>query len=332
MTVAVASTERGVANIDWKALPVGQLLNAVPDVRARGRSIVWLGEQAGEERSLVGGKAANLCRLASEHPVPPGFCLTSVAFARAVSGGAHEFGESSSAWLPRELRKEILHAYRRLAEHCGVAAPGVAVRSSALDEDGAGASFAGQHETYLNVVGGDAVADAIARCWASAFSARAREYRRRHGLALEEVRIAVLVQELIHADVSAVIFSANPVTGNRGEVMINASWGLGESIVGGTVTPDTYLVSKADMRNVARRIAEKGRMTVIASGGTKEVEVPRFLRAQPALRENQVLEMAHLAMTLEKRMGHPVDVECAYQAGRLYLLQCRPITTLAGSR
>jgi phosphoenolpyruvate synthase/pyruvate phosphate dikinase len=332
MTVAIASVVPDVVHSDWKAPAVGQRAHAIPNVRARERSIVWLGEQACEECALVGGKAANLCRLASEHPVPPGFCLTSVAFDRAVSGGVHEFEESSAASFPPGLREEIIHAYRLLAERCGVAAPSVAVRSSALDEDGAGASFAGQHETYLNVVGGEAVADAIARCWASAFSARARQYRRRHGLALEGFRIAVLVQQLIRADVSAVIFSANPVTGDRAEVMINASWGLGESIVGGTVTPDTYLVSKADMRNVSRRIAEKGRMTVIASGGTREVEVPRFLRGQPALRENQVMEMAHLAMTLETRMGHPVDVECAYQAGRVYLLQCRPITTLAGSQ
>jgi len=332
MTVAVASVVPDVAYSDWKALAVGQLVHAMPNVRARGRSIVWLGEQGCEEGALVGGKAANLCRLASEHPVPPGFCLTSVAFDRAAAGSVDGAEKSSGAPFPPELREEIIHAYRLLAERCGVAAPSVAVRSSALDEDGAGASFAGQHETYLNVVGGEAVADAIARCWASAFSARARQYRRRHGLELEGVRIAVLVQELIRADVSAVIFSANPVTGNRGEVMINASWGLGESFVGGTVTPDTYLVSKADMRNVSRRIAEKGRMTVIATSGTREVEVPRFLRAQPALREDQVMEMAHLAMTLEKRMGHPVDVECAYQAGRLFLLQCRPITTLAGSR
>lgn len=332
MTVAVASVVPDVVCADWTTQVAGQLAHAMPNVGARGRSIVWLGEQACEECALVGGKAANLCRLASEHAVPSGFCLTSVAFDRAVAGRVRTSDESSAASLPRELREEIIHAYRRLAERCGVVAPSVAVRSSALDEDGAGASFAGQHETYLNVVGGGAVADAVARCWASAFSARARQYRRRHGLDVEGVRIAVLVQQLIRADVSAVIFSANPVTGNRGEVMINASWGLGESIVGGTVTPDTYLVRKADMRMASRRIAEKGRMTVIASGGTQEVEVPRVLRTQPALREDHVTEMARLAMTLEMRMGHPVDVECAYQAGRLYLLQCRPITTLAGSQ
>ncbi len=332
MTVAVTSTSAGVADTDWQAAAAGQRGCAMAASGAHGRSIVWLGERACEDCALVGGKAANLCRLASEHVVPPGFCLTSDAFGPAAAGAVSGATGWSASSLPREVRRDITHAYRVLAERCEVTAPSVAVRSSALDEDGAGASFAGQHETYLNVVGADAVADAIARCWASVFSTRAREYRRRHGLDLDGVRLAVLVQQLIRADVSAVVFSANPVTGNRGEAMINASWGLGESIVGGTVTPDTYVVRTGDARVVSRHIAEKERMTVTAPGGTQEVAVPRFLRTQPALREDQLIEMARLAMTLERTMGHPVDVECAYQAGRLYLLQCRPITTLAGSR
>lgn len=330
--MAVPSVDPGVARADWTGTITGHQRHTVPRGARQGRSIVWLGEQGCEECALVGGKAATLCRLASEHLVPPGFCLTSVAFERAVRSGVHGPASLSAAPIPRELRAEIVHAYHLLAARCKVAAPSVAVRSSALDEDGAGASFAGQHETYLNVVGAEAVTDAAARCWASAFSARARDYRRRHGLALEGVRIAVLVQQLIRADVSAVAFSANPVTGNLAEATINASWGLGESVVGGTVTPDTYRVRKADLRLVSRHIAEKGRMTVIAPDGTQEVEVPRFLRTRPALQDDQVMEMTRLATALEQTMGHPVDVECAYQAGRLYLLQCRPITTLTGVR
>lgn len=332
MTIAVASIHPGSAHANWKGSAIGTLDRAVPRFATRGRSIVWLGDQACEEVALVGGKAANLSRLAAGYPVPPGFCLTSVAFDRAV-GRVFLVGEDpSAASLPPELYGELSHAYRKLGERCGVDAPSVAVRSSALDEDGAGASFAGQHETYLNVVGAAAVAEAVARCWASAHSSRALQYRRQHGLALDGFRIAVLIQQLVHADVSSVMFSANPVTGNRDEVMINASWGLGESIVGGTVTPDTYVVRKADMATVSRGIAEKRRMTVIVSHGTREVAVPRFLRVQPTLTEAQVMEMARLGMTLERSMGHPVDVECAYHARELYLLQCRPITTLAASR
>jgi phosphoenolpyruvate synthase/pyruvate phosphate dikinase len=133
---------------------------------------------------------------------------------------------------------------------------------------------------------------------------------------------------LVAADVAAVVFSANPVTGDRDEVMINASWGLGESIVGGTVTPDTFIVRKSDLAVVGRIIAEKQRMTVSAPGGTHEVDVPRFLRNTASLSDEQVIEIAELTLTLEGTMKYPVDVECAYAGGDLYLLQCRPITTL----
>jgi pyruvate,water dikinase len=255
--------------------------------------------------------------------------LTADAYDHALTTGLVTDEEAAPASLPPELYEELVRAYRGLGERCGLDAPSVAVRSSALDEDGAGASFAGQHDTYLNVVGAEAVAEAVVRCWTSVRSPRALEYRRRQGLALDGIRIAVLVQQLVPADVSAVMFSANPVTASRDEIMINASWGLGESIVGGTVTPDTYVVRKAGITIVSRQIAEKRQMTVTVPGGTREVDVPRFLRAQPTLKDDQVAEMARLGVTLERRMGHPVDVECAWHAGQLYVLQCRPITTFA---
>lgn len=296
------------------------------------QSIAWLGHGECHDCVLLGGKASNLCHLAAEHRVPPGFCLTAVAFDHALSTGLVAGESAPPASLPSELCDELVQAYRRLGERCGVDTPSVAVRSSALEEDGAGASFAGQHETYLNVVGAEALAEAVARCWTSVHSPRALEYRRQQGLALDGIRIAVLVQQLVPADVSAVMFSANPVTGSRDEIMINASWGLGESIVGGTVTPDTYVVRKADITIVSRQIAEKRLMTVMVPGGTREVDVPRFLRAQPTLKDDQAAEMARLGVALERRMGHSVDVECAWHAGQLYVLQCRPITAFAGSR
>ena len=293
-------------------------------------SVAWLGRGECHDCALLGGKASNLCHLAAEHRVPPGFCLTADAYDHALTTGLAADEGSAPTPLPPELFEELVRAYRELGDRCGLDAPSVAVRSSALDEDGAGASFAGQHETYLNIVGVAAVEEAVARCWASVRSLRALEYRRRQGLPLDGVRIAVLVQQLIPADVSSVVFTANPVTGSRDEVVINASWGLGESIVGGTVTPDTYVVRKADMAVASRQIAEKRQMTVSVPGGTREVDVPRFLRSQPTLRDDQAVEMARLGVTLEGRMGHPVDMECAHHGGRLYLLQCRPITTLAG--
>jgi len=187
---------------------------------------------------------------------------------------------------------------------------------------------AGQHETYLNIVGAEAIIQAVIRCWESARSEHALHYRRQQGLSVAHPQIAVFVQQLVAADVAAVLFSANPITGNLDELIINASWGLGESIVSGTVTPDAFIVRKSDLAIVQRVIADKQRMTISAPGGTREADVPRFLRNTSSLNDEQVIEMAKLALTLEATMGHPVDVECAYAEGELYLLQCRPITTL----
>jgi pyruvate, water dikinase len=277
-------------------------------------NLLWLGDPKSFDAALVGGKAANLSRLARMyHRVPDGFSLPVT-----VMDEAH----------PLDLREEITCAISDLIACHGLPDFIAAVRSSAVDEDGATASFAGQYETYLNVVGADAIIQAVIRCWESARSEHAVHYRRQQGLSVAHPQIAVLVQQLVASDVSAIIFSANPVTGNHDEIMINASWGLGESIVGGTVTPDTFIVRKSDVAIVQRVIADKQCMTVSAPGGTHEVEVPRFLRNTSSLNDEQVIEMAKLALTLEVTMEHPVDVECAYTGSELYLLQCRPITTL----
>jgi pyruvate,water dikinase len=277
-------------------------------------NLLWLGDPKSFDAGLVGGKAANLSRLARlYHRVPDGFSLPAT-----VMDEAHPF----------DLRDEITAAISDLMNCHRLPDFIAAVRSSAVDEDGATASFAGQHETYLNIVGAEAILQAVIRCWESARSEHALDYRRQQGLSVERPQIAVLVQQLVAADVAAVVFSANPITGNRDEVMINASWGLGESIVGGTVTPDTFLVRKSDVAVVQRVIADKQRMTVSVPGGTHEVDVPRFLRKAASLNDEQVIEMAKLAQTLETTLEYPVDVECAYAGGELYLLQCRPITTL----
>jgi pyruvate, water dikinase len=277
-------------------------------------NLLWLGDPKSFDPSLVGGKAANLSRLARMyHRVPDGFSLPVTVMDEVY---------------PLDLRNEITAAISDLAACHRLPEFIAAVRSSAVDEDGATASFAGQHETSLNIAGADAILQAVTRCWESARSEQALHYRRQQGLSVERPQIAVLVQQLVASDVSAVIFSANPITSNRDEIMINASWGLGESIVGGTVTPDTFIVRKSDLAVLQRIIADKQCMTVSAPGGTHEVDVPRFLRKTSSLNDEQAIEMAKLALTLEATMAYPVDVECAYAGGELYLLQCRPITTL----
>jgi phosphoenolpyruvate synthase/pyruvate phosphate dikinase len=140
--------------------------------------------------------------------------------------------------------------------------------------------------------------------------------------------MAVLVQQLVVADVAAVVFTADPITGDRDQVVINTSWGLGESIVSGAVTPDTFVVRKADLAVTVRDVGSKEQMTVLGLTGTRTVPVPRLMRGQPSLSEDRLLAVANLGLTLERRMGRPMDVECAYSGETLYLLQCRPITTV----
>jgi pyruvate, water dikinase len=275
--------------------------------------VLWLGDPAASDPALTGGKAANLSRLAAAHRVPAAFVL-------AIPGTE----------LDRSARATLTEAYARLGQLTGTADPAVAVRSSAVDEDGADASFAGQHDTYLNVRGAEQVWWAVSRCVASFGAERVREYRRASDLPDAPARVAVLVQWLVPADVSGVAFSANPVTGARDEVVLNASWGLGESIVGGTVTPDAWVLHRApaglSVRD--RAVADKRRMTVAVEGGTREVPVPGLLARTATLDDACARDAARLAVALEASMGHPVDIELAWAGDELFLLQCRPITTL----
>ena len=283
-------------------------------------NIIWLEQPICQELQRVGGKVANLSRLAADYRVPPGFCLTTAAY------GA--WAEAGSGDWPAELVRELNASYAKMAEQCEAESLQVAVRSSAIDEDGQSASFAGQYETYLNIGRVEAVIDAVTRCWASTRSEQVLEYRRQNDLPVDNVQIAVLVQQMVPADIAGVAFSANPVNKNRDEVVINTSWGLGESVVSGTVSPDTYVVSKGDLQVLEREIAEKEKMTVAHPEGTREVDVPRFMRSQSTLDDVKATEIAQLARVLEEQMGWPVDIECAYHGEILYLLQCRPITTL----
>jgi len=277
-------------------------------------NVHWLGDDDCHHEAAVGGKAASLSRLATLHTVPPGFAIS------AMPAAEHTMAEA--------LLSAIERAYRGLGERCGATHPAVAVRSSALDEDGSDASFAGQHDTYLNIRGVDALLDAVRRCILSASSSGALAYRRQRGLPVDNVQMAVLVQQLVPSDVSAIVFSANPISGSRDEVMINSNWGLGESIVGGSATPDTFVVRKQGLEVSWRDIARKDRMTVMTETGTADADVPEALQSVSSLDDGQILEMARLAIMLEDTVGHAVDVECAIARSTLYLLQCRPITTL----
>ena len=292
-----------------------RILTALRTDDAEGVEVLRLDDPRAADAALTGGKAANLARLAAGFRVPPGFVVSIPA-----------------ATLERDARGAITAAYRALGAACGTPEPPVAVRSSAVDEDGREASFAGQHDTYLNVSGAEQVWWAISRCLQSFGAARALAYRRAAGLPATPGRVAVLVQALVAADASGVAFSANPVTGARDEVVVNAAWGLGESVVSGTVTPDEIVVGRDGLAVRAHTVADKRRMTVAIPGGTREVPVPGRLARMPAVDAAQAIAAAELALALEREMGWPVDVELAWAGTELFLLQCRPITTLSNDR
>ncbi|WP_303800563.1 phosphoenolpyruvate synthase [Alicyclobacillus macrosporangiidus] len=296
----------------------------------------------------VGGKGANLGVLTrADFPVPPGFCVTTAAY-EAFLGQSEEM----DAWFERlaRLRPEDVEAIRAAAE--GVRAhllslpvpSGVeeaitaawtrlgeerayAVRSSATAEDLPGASFAGQQDTLLNVRGREALLDAVRRCWVSLFTDRAIAYRAKNGFDHRSVRLAVVVQEMVFPEVSGILFTADPVTGNRRIVSIDASHGLGEALVSGRVTADLYQVR--DGRILERRIARK---TVAAwgrpEGGTVLQEVPEDLQTAQALPDERILELAELGRRIERHYGAPQDIEWCYADGRFFIVQSRPITTL----
>lgn len=286
--------------------------------------VLPLGDPRAADARHVGPKAAHLSGLAASCPVPEGFCLTADAYRHAaVSGGLTAMGG-----LVGELGDAVRAAYATLVGDASPPPP-VAVRSSALDEDGPTASFAGQHETILDVVGIDAVLAAIERTWASLHAPAALAYRRTHGLPLDGLALAVLVQRLVPADRSGVAFSVDPVSGRSDRIVVNASWGLGESMVNGTVTPDTWHLDKVTLEVVEERIGSKERMTIADGDGAREVAVPAFLRERPSLDAALRDQVAALARRLEAEKGWPVDLEFACAGERLFLLQCRPVTAHA---
>jgi rifampicin phosphotransferase len=297
--------------------------------------------------AVVGGKGANLARLASvKFPVPGGFLLTTYAYKAFVAEAGlgdwiidqihstrtddPDALEATSARirmrfrqteLPATMAEEIRHGYARLGQ------PPVAVRSSATAEDLPDMSFAGQQDTYLNIVGEATLLQAVRECWSSLWTARAIGYRSRNAIDHKEVALAVVVQEMVQSDVSGVLFTANPLSGRRHETVIDATLGLGEALVGGLVEPDHYVVEMASRRILEKRLGAKA--TVIRGvdgGGTYTESVDGA--GQQALPDAAIQELSDLGRKVADFYGDPQDIEWAYADGRLYLLQARPITSL----
>ena len=301
---------------------------------------------------VVGGKGASLSLLArAGFRVPPGFHVTTGAYLDFLDGdglrdrvlAALSLVDVSDAGTLEAAAARIsaLFAGQPVPASTAAAVAGayaslgdddvpVAVRSSATVEDLPGMSAAGQHDTYLNVRGEAAVVDAVRRCWASLWSARAIGYRAGRGISPGDVSIAVVVQRLVPAEAAGVMFTIDPVSGARDQVVVSANWGLGESVVAGDVTPDVAVVDRASGALVSYQLGGKEIMTVADGAGTLETETPADLRSTPVLSPGQAGELARVGLAIEKLYGEPVDVEWARAGGELWVLQARPITTRAG--
>lgn len=307
----------------------------------------------------VGGKGASLARLANAGlPVPDGFHVTTAAYRTFVA--ANELQPRilaalthidtsqpatiatasqairdlfANASMPAVIAQAIDDAYLALNRKSKIENQklAVAVRSSATAEDLPDLSFAGQQETYLNIQGRANVQAAIKRCWASLWTPRALDYRTRHKLDHNSVALAVVVQSLVPADVAGILFTANPVNGARNQIVINAAWGLGEAMVGGAVTPDTFIVDTTTERIIEKEIANKQVMTVRVDHGTETREVPAHLRRVSTLNDDQVMELARLGRQIEKMYRVPMDIEWTLAENKLAIIQARPITALPES-
>ncbi|MBC2878011.1 MULTISPECIES: rifamycin-inactivating phosphotransferase [Streptomyces] len=299
--------------------------------------------------AAVGGKGAHLgalSRIDGIH-VPDGFCVTTDAF-RRIMAEAPSIGDRldrlsrvdpddreavralsaeirrtvEGVAVPDDLAAAVTRALARLGEGAACA-----VRSSATAEDLPTASFAGQQDTYLNVVGPTAVLRHISRCWASLFTERAVTYRRRNGIDHRTVRMAVVVQRMVFPRAAGVLFTADPVTGNRKVATVDAGFGLGEALVSGLVNPDVFTVRDDEV--VARTIAVKQRaVEAVPGGGTREVAVDARRRERPALTDEEAVRLVRLGRRIEAHFGRPQDIEWCLADDGFRIVQSRPITTL----
>ena len=347
--------------------------------------ILWLEETDYSKHDLVGGKAAGLGELIkAKIPVPPGFVVTSEAYRQFVEetgianyiryvleevitrGTPEEYERASQLIrskfirtpMPHKLEEAIVSAYRELAKRIGVDKPRVAVRSSATVEDLPEASFAGQQETYLNVVGEEEVVEHVKKVWASLWTARALSYRDSLNIEHESALMAVIVQKMVNSRSAGVMFTVHPVTRERDKIAIESSWGLGEYVVAGKVTPDQFIVDKETLEIVSQRVVEKRKALFYDPRTRRNVEVTipaspeelEELRAKypeiaaiiekygiapdkPSLAPEEVRALAEMALRVEEHFGRPMDIEWGIDADiegleGIFLLQARPVTTL----
>ncbi|MFB0501972.1 MAG: phosphoenolpyruvate synthase [Candidatus Bathyarchaeia archaeon] len=322
---------------------------------------VWFEDIGKKDIPLVGGKVANLGEmLKAGIPIPTGFAVTAQAYERFITetGIAEkiyktieetvtdinvplQFEEASkrvrkiieSTPMPRKIEKAIEKAYKELSKKTKSTQVFVAVRSSATAEDLPGASFAGQQETYLNVKGDRELLQKTVKCWSSLFTPRAIYYRTQKGFKHEQVLISVGVQKMVDAKTAGVTFTINPVTGEQNQIVIEANWGLGESVVSGAITPDNYVVDKKTLKIIDKKIAKKVIEYVPhpKTGKTIHANVPAERQQKPCLTEKEIVKLTELAKRIEEHYGQPQDIEWAIERNlpfpeNVLIVQSRPET------
>jgi pyruvate,water dikinase len=319
--------------------------------------VVWLDEVGKNDLSMVGGKGASLGEMINIGvPVPGGYAVTAQAFRDFIirSGIAQSIFDAlkidvndqaqlllaekkakkliMEAEVPIDIEKDIKSKYRELCEREGEQVF-VAVRSSATAEDLPDASFAGQQETYLNVRGEENVFNAVKKCWASLYGARAIFYRIEQGFDHEKVNLSAIIQKMVDSEKAGVMFSSQPSTGEP-QVVIEGAWGLGESVVSGSVSPDNYVVDRNSKKILNKTIASKEIMITRDPKTSKTVSIPVPPEKKEAivLTETEIAELANYAEILEKHYGIPQDIEWGVERGKVYILQSRPITTISKTK
>ncbi|MEI6267150.1 MAG: PEP/pyruvate-binding domain-containing protein [bacterium] len=258
----------------------------------------------------VGGKGGSLGEMTqSGIPVPTGFVITTQAYI--------SFHESE---LPSKIQKQILAKFDSLG------LDRVAVRSSAIAEDSSSASWAGQFNTVLNV-NREGLIDAIMDCWQSSNSETVKYYAKRNDISEDQLALAIVVQKMVNSNVSGVVFSINPVTGNKEEMMIEACYGLGEMLVQGMVTPDNYIVSKYDLSIREKRISNQTQKIINTVNGTETISIEQSQQSLQKLSDEKIFKLSKLVMLIENYYGCPQDIEWAIEDDELFILQSRPVTT-----
>src|SRR3989344_7587884 len=302
---------------------------------------------------LVGGKGANLGEMTKAgFPVPNGFAITINAYdaflqendiARKIydilkttdvndptqlgSAGRDIQKMVINGQIPDDVSKEVILAYKKLSGTFRHAL--VAVRSSATAEDAGTTSFAGQHASFLNIEGEANLLVSVKECWASLFTPRSIYYRVENKIKHESVKISVIVMKMVQSDVSGVMFSIDPTNNDKERIIIESVWGLGETIVQGSVIPDKYVVQKGTFDILSKEVSDQTVQLIKVKGQTKEIDVPKNIRDKQKITDEEIIKLAKISSKLQQHYYFPQDTEWAREKGELFIVQTRPVTTIA---